>query len=180
MPVPFIDTQDISDLLGRDVTADPGALMAVDAACDTIRAITEQDFNRGTSTESLDGTDTDVLLLPQRPLNAAGTVMVNGAPESSFTYTSSGLLLRGGAGGYPRPIWPRGRQNVTVTYDHGYDEVPRDVRMVAVQLAMRLIVQGVAESETVGDVIVDYGMSADDLTANEQRVLARYLNPRSF
>jgi hypothetical protein len=181
MPVPFIDVQDVSDLLGRDVTMDPGTLMAIDSACDMIRGITEQDFNRGTSTETLDGTDTDVLMLPQRPLNAIlGTVMVNGAPELSYAFKPTGELLRGSAGNNPRPLWPRGRQNVTVTYDHGYDEVPRDVRMVAVQIAMRLIVQGVAQSETVGDVTISYGQPADNLTVNETRILATYLNVRSF
>ena len=64
MPDPFISPQDVSDLLGRDVTLDPGAITAVAGACDVIRGITEQDFNRGTTTETLDGTDTDALLLP--------------------------------------------------------------------------------------------------------------------
>jgi hypothetical protein len=180
MPTPFIDAQDISDLLGRDVTADPGAIMAIDSACDMIRAITEQDFNRGTATITLDGTGTDALLLPQRPLNSAGSVLVDGAAEPNFMYTEQGLLLRGTLGCNPRPTWPRGRQNVTVTYDHGYDEVPRDVRMVAVQIAMRLVVQGVAQSETIGDATMNYGMAADDLTRNEERILAGYLNARSF
>ena len=44
--------QDLTDYIGRDVTSDPGALMAIDAACDTIRDITEQDFNVGTTTVS--------------------------------------------------------------------------------------------------------------------------------
>ena len=107
---------------------------------------------------------------------------MNGSPELNFTYTAQGLLLRGSAGCNPRPIWPRGRQNVTVTYDHGYadGDVPQDVRLVAIQLAMRLIVQGVAQSETIRDTTVNYGMSADDLTANETRILAAYLNARSF
>jgi hypothetical protein len=189
--VPFITTQDVSDLLGRDVCDDPGAFTAVTNVCDFMRAMTFQDFDRGTTTEMLDGTDTDVLLFPQRPVNGAGTagtvngqfgtfVTVNGQPETDFTYTYSGLLLRGSAGGYPRPIWPRGRQNVMVTYDHGYDVVPNDLRMVAIQMAMRLIVQGVAMSETVGDVTVNYAMSPTDLTVNELRILGGYIVPRSF
>jgi hypothetical protein len=188
MPDPFISTQDLSDLLGRDVTSDPGAVMAVDAACDTIRRIAEQDFNQATSTIGLDGTGTDSLILPQRPVAAAGTVLVDGGTILDYiSPTVDGLLYRGtataaGYAGISGACWPRGRQNVTVTYDHGYapDDLPRDVRMVAVQIAMRLVVQGVAQSETVGDVTIGYGMAADDLTANELRVLARYRATRSF
>ena len=44
--------QDLTDYTGRDLTSDPGALMAIDAACDTIRDITEQDFTYGTTTVS--------------------------------------------------------------------------------------------------------------------------------
>jgi hypothetical protein len=51
-------------------------------------------------------------------------------------------------------VWPSGRQNITVTYDHGYADadLPRDVRMVALSVASRIAVQGVALEESVGDV----------------------------
>jgi len=78
--------------------------------------------------------------------------------------------------------WPMGRQNVRVTYGHGYQTltVPSDVCEVALELAMRMVAQGVAQSETVGDVQIAYGMAADDLTANELRILERYRGARSF
>lgn len=186
MPDPFITQQDLSDYLGRDVTADNGALMAVDAACDTIRDITEQDFTAGTSTITLDGTGTDVLILPQRPVANAGTVLVNGGTITDYiSPTSNGFLYRGTAlsSCFPgRTHWPRGRQNVQVTYEHGFQttDVPRSIRMVAISLAARLIVQGVAQSETIGDTTVSYGMAASDLTANELRILQRYRAARSF
>jgi hypothetical protein len=184
---PFISVQDLSDLLGRDVTSDPGAVMAIDAACDTIRTLTEQDFNAQTSTVRLDGTGTDVLVLPQRPVAAVSMVLVAGTAITDYIApTPDGFLFRGAATGsgygYGGACWPRGRQNVTVTYDHGFAPVdlPRDVRMVAVALAMRLVVQGVAQSETIGDVTVTYSAAADDLTANELRILAKYRAARSF
>lgn len=186
MPDPFITVQDLSDFLGRDVTADNGALMAVDAACDVIRDITEQDFNAGTTTLSLDGTGTDVLVLPQRPVTRAGTVLVDGGTITDYIApTPDGFLYRGAAlATYTGTgaCWPRGRQNVTVTYEHGFQaiDVPRSVRMVAISYAARLVLQGVAQQETVGDVIVNYGMSASDLTVNELRILKGYLATRSF
>jgi hypothetical protein len=187
---PFITQQDLSDYIGRDVTADPGALMAIDAACDVIRDITEQDFTYGTTTVSLDGTGTDVLVLPQRPVASAGTVLVNGGTIVDYIApTPDGFLYRGTAtaAGYGYgygggACWPRGRQNVKVTYEHGYQtlDVPRSVRMVAISYAARLVLQGVAQSETVGDVTVNYGMAASELTANEMRILVGYLATRSF
>ena len=183
---PFITQQDLSDYVGRDVTSDAGALMAIDAACDVVRDITEQDFTYGTTTVSLDGTGTDVLILPQRPVANAGTVLVNGGTITDYIPpTPDGFLYRGSAtatyytGGV---CWPRGRQNVRITYEHGFQsiDVPRSIRMVAISYAARLIMQGVAQSETVGDTTVNYGMAASDLTANELRILIGYLGTRSF
>jgi hypothetical protein len=166
VPAPFISQQDLSDYIGRDVTADNGALMAIDAACDTIRDITEQDFTYGTSTISLDGTGTDVLILPQRPVANAGTVLVNGGTVTDYIPpTPDGFLYRGTATGscWFGSHWPRGRQNVKITYEHGYAsiDVPRSIRMVAISLAARLV-------------------AANDLTKNELRVLQGYLAARSF
>jgi hypothetical protein len=180
LPDPFIDAQDLVDYLGRGTITDPGMLIALDAACDTCRVIAEQDFNAGTATVSLDGNGGDALVLAHFPVISAGTVTVNGEAEDEFMLTDNGLLLRGTAGGTPRPTWPQGRQNVTVTYEHGYTEVPRDVRMVALSVASRYIVQGPAKKETLGDVSVEYGTVAGDLTAGEDRILKKYRRARSF
>lgn len=178
--LPFVTTQALSDRLGRDVTTDPGAVSAVDAACQICRTIAEQDFNAATVTISLDGSGTDCLLLPQRPVGGAGTVTVNGGTITDYMLTANGMLVRGTAGArYATggwPVWPLGRQNVTVTFDYGYQvvDVPADVQEVALNVAMRAVVQGVAQSETVGDVATTYKVGADDLNANELRILHKY------
>lgn len=177
MPDPFISRDDLTDYLGRDVTNDNGALIAVDAACEVCRTVAEQDFNRATETITLNGTGTDALLLPQQPVNAAGTVTVDGGTITDYTLdTRLGILYRGTAGAWPRPAWPYGRQNVTVTYDHGYDvlEVPRDVRLVALSVASRLIVQGVAAEEQLGTQRIKYAANATDLTKGEQMILRKH------
>jgi hypothetical protein len=197
---PFITTQNLSDLLGIDVTADPAADLAVAAACDVVRQVTEQDFNYGTSTVSMDGTDTDALVLPNAPVANAGTVVLIGYGYGGYGYgygySSSGTitdymvatdgtnrLMRGlpGAGVF-RPVWPRGRQNVVVTFEHGYapDDLPEAVQAVALQIASRMVVQGVAQAETIGDVSVTYAGPAGDLTTGEYRLLYGFLQRRSF
>lgn len=174
MPDPFISRDDLSDYIGRDVTADDGALMAIDAACEICRLHAEQQFNAGTATESYDGTGTDAILLRRLPVTNAGSVTVNGTAEADFEFTSNGLLLRGTAGSNPRPAWPAGRQNISVTYEHGYSDIPRDVRRVALEIAARTVVQGVAQFETLGDVSVRYGTNSTDLTNGEKAILAKY------
>jgi hypothetical protein len=67
-----------------------------------------------------------------------------------------------------------------VTYQHGYADadLPRDVRMVALSIASRLVVQGVASEESNGPVSVKYATPATDLTAGELRILQKYRNTR--
>lgn len=176
MPDPFITRDDLTDYLGRDVSADPGALIALDAACDMCRTFAEQQFNRTVGTATLDGTGTDAILLSQLPVNSAGTVSVNGTAVTDYVVSGNGILFRGTAGCDPRPVWPSGRQNVVVTFDYGYDpaDMPRDVRMVALSVASRLVVQGVATEEQVGQVRIKYAGAAMDLTKTEQAVLRKY------
>lgn len=180
MPDPFITVQDLVSYLGRGGTADPPMILATDAACDTCRTVAERQFNAGTSTVVLDGSGTDALLLPELPVTAAGTVVVNGGTVTDYVLNGNGILFRGTAGCYPRPVWPAGRQNVTVTYSHGYAEadLPGDVKMVALSIASRLVVQGVALEESVGPVRVKYAVAASDLTNGERRILGKYRQMR--
>jgi hypothetical protein len=184
--VSFIDTQDLSDYIGRDVTDDDGAVICVDSAIEMVRTLTEQDFSPLTDTIALDGTGTDTLLLPQLPVSGAGTVVVNGGTltTSDYVATADGHLIRTGGtaiwttwlrGDYPTPYWPPGRRNVTVTYDHGYaGTVPADVRAVALNIASRMITQGGASFESVGQVSKRYAVASTDLTNGEKAILRRH------
>ena len=190
MPDPFISREDLSDYLGRDVTTDDGALIAVDSACDIVRTITEQDFSPASETIKLDGTGTDTVLLPQVPVTAAGTVSVNGEEVTNYVVTDRGYLVRtcGTADDHstwsqlsgPSSYWPQGRQNIEVTYDHGYatsgtvTDIPADVRVVALMIAARLSIQGVNIQRQVGGDLQRYAVASTDLTENEKRILRKY------
>lgn len=184
---PFISTTDIVNYLGRGGTADPGMIIAADAACDICRDIAEQEFNLSTSTITLDGTGTDSLLLPQGPVSSAGTVTVAGGTVTDYVLNDNGILFRKQIGtdiDYTDSLlplkWPVGRQNVRVTYTHGYADadLPRSVRMVALALAARIVVQGPSVQESIGETSIKYAGAATELTANELRILRKYKRAR--
>lgn len=181
----FLTTTEFGDYLGRDVSSDDGAALAVEMACEVVRTLTEQDYTETTETIQLDGSGTDLIFLPQRPVTNVGTVTVNGEEETDYAYTENGKLIRTsedeptwstwGQAYQPSSFWPQGRQNIEVTYTHGYSgTVPNDVRMVALSIAHRLVTQGGAISEQVGDVRKTYAVSSTDLTNGEKAILRRY------
>lgn len=187
MPDPFIAPSDLKDYLGRDVTSDPGALIVTDAACDMVRTMTGQEINRGTSTVTLDGAGTDALVLPQHPVSSAGTVVVSGGTVTDYVLADNGTLIRKVADSAslqdwwtdyraPMIVWPRGRQNVVVTYVHGYEDadIPRDVRMVALAYASRLMIQGPAIQEGLGQASIRYSTASTDFTNGEKAILRKY------
>src|SRR4051812_31981340 len=172
----FISTYDLGELIGVDLSQDVGATIAVEAASEMCRTIAEQPFDLvAGDIVTLDGTGTDAILLPKLPVATAGTVTVNGTIITDYVLdTTRGMLLRGTTGSYPRPVWPSGRQNVVVTYTHGYGTIPADVRMVALEVARRIVIQGAATEETVGDVRIKYAGAATDMTDGELRILRKY------
>jgi hypothetical protein len=173
---PFITTSDIVSYIGRGGTADAAMVMAADSACAIVRDYTGQEFNRGTSSIALDGTDTDALLLPQLPVNSVSSVTVAGAAVTNYVLADHGVLFRGTAGAYGGATWPGGRQNIRLTVDHGYDiaEIPRSVRRIALEVAARTVVQGPLMEEYVGTVRAKYAAASTELTPTERLILDTY------
>lgn len=185
MPDPFISPADVVEYLGRGGTADPGIIIACDAACDIARRLADQEFNANTATVTLDGTGTDYLLLPQHPVRAVSKVVVNGGTITDYALSAVGGLVRKSASTYSSHfstlIWPSGRQNVEVTFDYGYadEDIPRDVRMVALTIASRLVIQGPALYETVGQTSVRYAAESTAVMPTEKLILSKYRRVRS-
>jgi hypothetical protein len=177
--VAFITEAELSNHTGYDLAGDLAVQPILDAACDICRTVAGQPFSQTTGgTAVLDGTGTDAILLPNIPVTRAGTVLVNGTAITDYTLNANGILFRGATGTDPRPVWPLGRQNVTVTYDYGYQTVPSDVRMVALSIATRLATQGQAVQEAVGDVQIRYQAPPMDLSVGEKLILGKYRQAR--
>jgi hypothetical protein len=194
VPDPFITRDDVTDYLGRDVASDDGALLCVEAACDVCRTLTEQTINRGTTTGTFDGSGTDALLLPELPVNSIGTVSVSDglhpptwvtAGTADYTLNGDGILYAVDTAGTADfgTVWPKARQNIKVTYDHGWTigtagDVPEDIRAVALMIASRLLIQGVAQFENLGDLNIRYTVASTDLTNGEKAILRKYRRAR--
>lgn len=165
----LITVEELGAYLGRDLTADDGAILAVDMASEACRTVAENGFNELQETITLDGTGTDVLVLPRVPVSTVSTVTVGDTVTTEFVQDNGMLFKQSGS-------WTRGRRNVSVKYKHGYSSsaIPDDVRMVVLALASRLVVQGPAMAEANGDVNVRYAVANTDLTANELRILRRH------
>ena len=174
MPEAFITRDDLGDRLGRDLSTSDKALQCVDAACDIVRTLAEQRFDLvADDVETLDGPGTDALVLPQLPVAEVSAVTVDGdaVDAGDYALTSEGVVVRTDGG-----KWTKGRQNIAVTYTHGYapDDMPRDVRMVALAIAGRLMRSDDVLYETNEVVGTRYGGLPTDLSAGELRILAKY------
>lgn len=189
----FITAQDVVDRLGRGGTADAGLVSAVASACQMVQTLSGQDLDLATETVTLDGTGTDALVLPQLPVNNVGTVSIRGTVVDPQFYDlkDNGVLVRvyGTATTSNQPLfsddwqyvnsysevrWPLGRQNISVTYSHGYGTVPADLQEVALSLASRLVIQGVALQESTGPNSIRYAVSSTDLTSGEKAIIRKY------
>lgn len=177
MPDPIISRHDLGQHLGRGDTldTDEAALAAVDAASEVCRTTAEQVFNRVTEDVIVfDGPGTDVILLPEGPVEEVTSVQDPDSEElvedDDWVLTRIGTLIRVGG------VWTKGRQNFQVTYTHGYadEDLPRDVRMVALTLAARLYMQGPAVFETLGNRQVRYAGPPMDLSATEKAILRKH------
>jgi hypothetical protein len=190
LPDPFVSRTDLGDYLNRDLSTDDAALAAVDAASEVCRTIAEQTFNQVDDEDIvLDGTGTDALLLPEFPVIDIMDVTENDEPlvvTDDYKLNSNGILFRmptvveNGSVQTVRRSWLCGRQNIAVTYSHGYADadLPRDVRMVALSLAARIYQQGPAVFETLGQTSVRYAGPAMDLTNGEKAILRKYRRSR--
>lgn len=120
-----------------------------------------------------------LLLLPTLYMTALGPVILT-ADSSTVDPTTLSWSQNGSVAYkpcqdvWPQPCWPVGLSTVTVTFTHGYDEVPDAIKAVTVAIAKRMLSQlsGV-QSEQAGMVLRTYA-DADVLSPAESAALNRY------
>lgn len=190
MPLPSLATvADLATLLGRTFTPEQElqAQALLDQASSVVRAYVRQDITQATTTDTFTMRRADpvlhrcrgVVTLPQRPVTDIDSVQVGGVATEDWWQDGNELLVRSWSWDQP-PAAHRPPQ-VTVTYTHGWAEVPGDIKAIVLQAANRVIVNpsGI-RSETVGGESVTYLIPAAGeylgvlLSRTEEKVLDRY------
>lgn len=110
--------------------------LALASASAVIRRWTRQSITRVVDdVATLRVVDCDELVLPQRPVESVAEVKVNALVLNDWVLSGDRLLRTGGwhhlpgTSAYPDPGL------VQVTYTHGWDEIPDEVRAVCLDLA---------------------------------------------
>lgn len=200
----FATTDDLAAFLNRDFDAGQTAQaqMFLDGATAAIRSEASQRFTREESTALLaGGWDVD-LELPERPVVEVAAVKVNGIVlhTGDFEWNTRQLMRRGSLIGVPiggtdqwgrRPgaalgysmHWGGPASTIEVTYVHGFDPIPDDIRTVCLQAAARPIVNPDGlQAESLGAYSATYARNGsggptvllDDI---ERKIVRRYRIP---
>jgi len=199
-------TDDVAALLQRDLTATEltNATRLLGMASDMVRRYTRQTIHQVTETVTLPGNWDNTLTLPQRPVTNVASVLINGAApayqvwrtidDGLFMGTGAyqpdfGVLLWGGnalwgpAGSNSGPqatgaTWQGPQAQITVTYTHGWADIPGDVVNVVAGLVAIAIASPVGvQMEKVGGYQVAYTRSEGGsmaLQAADKEVLNYY------
>ncbi|MEU0670359.1 hypothetical protein ABZ508_33350 [Streptomyces lavendulocolor] len=186
---PLATVADLAAMLGRTFTPvqEAQAQALIEQASAVVRAHLRQDITRATSTVELPMRRADpvlsryggVISLPQRPVVDVTAVSINGTATSDWWLDGAEVLVRSWA--WLDPPAAHQAPRVTVTYTHGYEEVPGDIAAVVLQAANRAIVNPAQiRSETVGGESVTYLMPNGGealgvlLSGLEKKALGRY------
>lgn len=189
---PLANAADLAVRLGRSFTSaeQAQAQALLEEASATIRSYTRQDLDRVTTTDELPGTWSRRLVLPQRPVHSVLLVVIDGLAVTDWERVGAVLYRSGGWGRRHREyvdnlygrlwMWQQTSTpaRVVVTYEHGYDQTPADLKAVCVAKAARLWANPTgANSLRIGDYAASHNHGAD-FTRDELRILNRY-RPRS-
>ncbi len=139
----FVTVEELAAFAQRDAASgDPTAQLMVELATGAVKRITGQDIELVEGDEvKIDGATRNVVFLPQIPVIAVHEVSVLVSTTETplvevddYTWDRKGALRR-----IPDwTLWRADRQGVLVTYDHGYEDIPPDIRLVVLSLAAKL------------------------------------------
>ena len=149
---PFATAAELAAMVQAPVDA-AAADLALASASAVIRRWTRQTITRVTDdVAQLRVINCDELVLPQRPVVSVSEVKVNALVLNDWVLSGDRLLRTGGwrylpgTSTYPDP------GIVQVTYTHGWDEIPDDVRAVCLDLASSTVSNpGMLRQESIDD-----------------------------
>ena len=186
----FATTDDVAALLQRDLTTQELVWVnrLLTQASDVVRRYTRQTLNFVSGdTITLPGNWDNTLTLPQRPISAVNSLLINGSAPTAYSvwkvlddslYISTGayqpdfgVLLWGGnalwgpAGSNSGPqatgaTWQGPAATITINYDHGFQTIPGDIVNVTAGLVALAVASPVGvNEEKIGAYQVKYSRS---------------------
>lgn len=166
---------------GGDV-ASVAADMAMSAASEMVRNYLNQTISLvENDVVTLAGTGSRALILPELPVVAINSVTVNGTAVAASGYREErGVLWRLSPtevddGEVLTSVWTRG-YDVVVDYDHGWETIPADIKLVTARLAVSIATDAVSTPGLRQEAIQDYSYSRADTSqafAAELAVIGR-------
>jgi hypothetical protein len=181
---PFINIDDLYaylrlPALGVNETDDLSTI-ALDSACYTIRGFLHQTINLVTDdTIAIDADGSARIMLPEAPVVSVSSVGTL-STYTDFTvtaYDTTQYLVDydKGAIEFRGAYFPNRVGAVQVTYTHGWEVIPTDIRIVALTLAARIYDQGLAKAETIGNTRLVYSHDESlGLSPREKDMLVKY------
>src|SRR3954469_20024079 len=174
------EVSDLEDYLHRSLTTDELGMgqIALAGAKTVIRTFCGQTLDEvAGDVVVLSGNGRDVMILPEYPVTDLTNVVIedvtfDGTDDDNVRVKDTGLMYR-----LDGSSWDFGVNNITVTYDHGYDDTDEmwdAVKVVSLSVAGRLFEQGGVSSENMGGYSANYFATGPDLTEGEKCVLAPY------
>jgi hypothetical protein len=187
--IPFINIDDLQAVVSETLDDnDLQVAIALDSACQIVRDEIHQKINlERDDIEFYDGNGQRGIVLRQMPVLEVTQVMEDDeilVPNEDYIVSpQTGIIWR--QGGWWPYRWARGRQNIVITYDHGWaftedevldlsepavdvERVPSSIRQVALALAVRILRAKsvpVGVSGLTGETIGDYSYTRDTAAA---------------
>lgn len=162
MPVPLVDLDDLERFLGRTLTGSE-ALRAsdlIDQASATVRLYTRQTISQAETTDRIT-IDSGMGFLPQRPVTAIDSVQTIFTPPVDVAYAWDGDQIIwvpiGSIFAFDvEPFSQRRPVKVDVTYTHGYEQIPADIKAVTLQIVSRALGRKPEDGGLVQEAIDGY------------------------
>lgn len=172
----FATAEDLRRFLRRTTIDAAEAELVLELASETIRAEVAQQIDPVAADTYLSPPEPGrVLLLPELPVTDVASVTEYGQTllaGTDYTWSSAGTVTRCGQ------AWPVEARAVVVTYDHGYADIPGQVRAVCLQLAARAYVNPQQRTSiSIGDYSESFAAGGQgrtgrlEITPYEQRQL---------
>jgi hypothetical protein len=176
---PFATATEFCEFTGIAMPSDLARLQShLDLASAMIRGFCAQMLSEVADEQvTLPSVKGTALILPERPVTAISSVLVNSAPVTDYWFTRAGVLYRGSVSGIVGVDWSYG---ATVTYTHGYAESDREfavLRSVCIDVAARAFTMNErSASEAMGSTLMESAGYAPEtfLTTGEKMSLADF------